>query len=361
VSAQRVRVAVRQAARQAYWSPTINTESWQWMAAGGSITSHLAGLLLETISQPEDPSSSFPLGGQIPDVTRFIADSHAGWKEAASAWDTVTTESYGLTAPAIDDMTDLILRLGRITFDNPRWTPDRAQQAPPRWLGNAARSPAELTAAVGVAHEAMETLACVAAADHQAIKLADRAWRLHARRSSLPTSHGISRLYGPATPLQVEAVLQAYELAASSSTHAATMLGELALAIDTPSVPLAIARKLVSSVNPSHKPVPKFFAPRASAPASGIEADALHIPGPAERKLVSLGVTDPFTLLRAIVIDSAARALVADVKPTVARRRAINLPNVRSAKGQPTSACQQSEQVRAPLQLERSDDPVPHP
>jgi hypothetical protein len=41
----------------------------------------------------------------------------------ASAWNDISTETRGLTGPGIPDTGDLIVRLGRLAFASPQWTP----------------------------------------------------------------------------------------------------------------------------------------------------------------------------------------------------------------------------------------------
>ncbi len=175
ISAQRVRAQARHAPAQACWSPKTTADTWQWTAEACVILSHMTGLLLGNTGVQEALTSTYPLSASR---TRAAVDAvnaaRHSWRQAAAAWDTVTTETRGLTAPVINDMGDLVLRIGRITFANPRWTPARAERAPLREPEELASTVSRLSSVITAAHETADTLACVATADLQSIKLADR-------------------------------------------------------------------------------------------------------------------------------------------------------------------------------------------
>jgi len=303
-SAQRIRAAARRDAGQANWSPAISSESWQWMAEAASIISHLASQILATIGGQDHIRHQGLPTGQMHSASLATASAHAGWQQVAWAWDAVTTETSGLASPAIADMTDLVLRLGRITFDNPLWTPARMHRAPLRKAADLAPNPGELAAVVATVHEAIDTLACVASADRQAVELAYRAWRLHVPTRCLRVENDIPHSFGPATNRHLRAIQQAYNSAVTGSTDAAMTLEVLVLVLQAPSTPLATARRL------SRPTEPVLASGHSATGSASLQPKDLYPPGPTVKNLLRLGVTDPFELLQAMLIDHAGRALV---------------------------------------------------
>lgn len=344
VSAERLRATARDAARQAHWAPAASADSWQWTAEAAVITSHICGLLLGGIAKRDDLPHMFPASRpRVLAAAQSMARAHAEWRKAAAAWDVVTTDTRGLRSPVIADARDLLLRIGRITFDNPLWTPSRAQTAPARSPDDLAATSAGIRAIIAVVHQAADALAWVAAADLRAVDLANRAARLHVPTRCLPEEYDIPYPFGPAPPAQAAAILDAYRSAADVNARTAEVMEELVITIDAPSALLALARTL----GPAHQvtaPAGRAFSGHsrlAATPAQqGLPAEAQE-PGPVEGKLIRLGVTDPFILLQAAAVDHAGRDLIAGAtqapaehSPLISKRsaRAANNNHGRTAK-----------------------------
>jgi len=316
ISAQRVRAAGRRAAQQARWSPDITADSWQWTAGAAAIISHISSLLLGTVALRDDLARMFPLSEpRLRAAAQAAARSHACWQQAASSWDVITTETQGLTSPVIADMTDLLLRIGRITFDHPRWTPERKHQAPVRQPDDLADGLAQLAAVVTATHEAADALACLATTDRQAVETANRAGRLHVPTRYLADEYDIPYSYARALGKQAGRVLNAYDAAVAASTYTAMMLEDLVLCIDAPSGPLATARRLARVADPDRMPAHELRRCAQLQPP-GRNLAGPRTPGPVEKKLITLGVSEPFTLLQAAAIDHAGRELIATAGQT---------------------------------------------
>jgi hypothetical protein len=347
ISAQRVRAEARRAAAEAHWSPDTTADTWQWTAGACVILSHMTGLLLGNTGVQEALTCAYPVSTAR---SRAAADAASaachGWRQAAAAWDTVTTETRGLTAPVINDMSDLLLRIGRITFANSGWTPARAERAPLRRPEELATTATGLVSVVTAAHETADALACVAAADRQAVKLADCAWRLHVPTRCLPDDYDIPYPFGAPAREQVGAILIAYDTAVTASTEAAATLGEVALRIDAPSAPLATARKLASLADASPETHREYDGTELRRAARRMGES--QITGPVERKLIKLGVTDARTLLQAAAIDHAGRNLITSAKNArshpVLRPEPANSPRT-SAHAQPPPSVRPTRQV----------------
>jgi hypothetical protein len=132
VSASRLRAAAYHGRDRGRWSPEVTSGGWQWMAQAAAVTSHLGELALRALA---------PRAGQLKGlaVTRARVDGTAealtgmrtAWQQVDLMWNSIVTEQRLLPTPAMSEANDLLLRMGRLVWDNPQWTPARASRAPP--------------------------------------------------------------------------------------------------------------------------------------------------------------------------------------------------------------------------------------
>src|SRR5260370_1261487 len=85
------------------------------------------------------PTASLRRAGGAPPPAQGCPPSRAPPRH----WDTISTGAHHGRdiSPVAAEVEDLVLRTGRLAYDNPRWTPDRADASP-------ARDPAHLAATV---------------------------------------------------------------------------------------------------------------------------------------------------------------------------------------------------------------------
>lgn len=163
-------------------------------------------------------------------------------------------------------------------------------------------------------HQAVDAFARVAGADLEATGLADRAGRLYVTTRSLPAEYDVPRPYATAPTDRTRPLLEAYGAARDASVRAADALAAVAIATDAPSSALALAR---AAADPHRSSSPEGRdqrrTPEAAAPEDPHDA-AVPQPGPVERTIRSLKVTDPIVLLRAAAIDTAARTLISQAE-----------------------------------------------
>ena len=101
-------------------------------------------------------------------------------------WNTIITERRLMSTLAMSEASDLLLRMGRLVWDNPQWTPARADRGPagtqpplpPEWR----RSPPSCQPA----HHAADALARVAITDTATVQAAAQAGRLYVPTRTLP-------------------------------------------------------------------------------------------------------------------------------------------------------------------------------
>jgi len=334
-SAIRLRAIACTVAGQAAWSGQVTAESLRWTATAAAVTCHISENILRLLVGEARPG---PAGTETLLRGAAEAASHAcaSWRNVTASWSQMTTETTGLTSPGLPDMGDLIVRLGRLAFDDADWTPTRARQARLRGPANLAFTDEQPTAILAAVHHAADALARVAAADTDTVGTAIRAQRLYAPTRTLPEYLDVPYRYGHATPADTIALLEAYQAATDATTMAAAALDTVAIGLNAPSQVLAAARAATSQGR----------APRAAADlpeAEGLPAEPATVqssgkdppppcpPGPVEQGVRDLGITaNPLLLLRAQAIDTAGRRLIAEARraarPSAGRNPARKRP-----------------------------------
>jgi hypothetical protein len=316
ISASRLRAAARGSQERARWSPGITSGGWQWMAQAAAVTSHLSELALRSLATRAGQLPGLPVtGAQLEDAADRMVGMRGAWQQVDRMWDFLVTESRLLQTPAMTDASDLVLRMGRLVWDNPRWTPARSDRAPQRTPATLAPGAAAVNSIVAAAHQAVDALARVAMTDLEAVEAADRAGRLYAPTRSLPAGYDVPRPFAPAPAARFRELRDAYRAALDASIEAAHALDELTVAVRGSSMALALARAAASvqshrrsRLDQGDLQVPlDADTPFAHSRASTGQA------GPLEQAIRDRRVYDTVILLRAAAIDDAARRLMNQV------------------------------------------------
>jgi len=247
ISASRLRAATRGSQERAQWSPGTTSGGWQWMAQAAAVTSHLSELALRSLSIRAGQLSGLPVTGeQLEDAANRMVDMRTAWQQVDRAWDLLVTESRLLQTPAMTEASDLVLRLGRLVWDNPHWTPARPDRAPQRTPAVLAPGATAVNSVVAAVHQAIDALARVAMSDLEAVEAADQAGRLYVPTRSLSADYNVPRPFAPAPAARFRVLRDAYGAAVEASTEAAHVLDELTVAARGPSMALALARAATS-------------------------------------------------------------------------------------------------------------------
>jgi hypothetical protein len=317
VSATRLRAVMQEMEDQARWSPDVTSGGWQWMAQAAAVTSHLSELLLRALADGNGQLADPPFSSvQLSDAAELMAGMRTVWSQADTTWDAIITETRLLPTPAMTEASNLVLRLGRLVWDDPSWTPAHSRRAQPRPLAALAPDPATIRLLLAAVHQSVDAMADVAKADISAVQAASRAGRLYVPTRSLPPeSFAVPRPFAPAPASRCDALREAYAAALSASIKAARGLDVLA-AQGTPSRALALARAAASAQSNRRgaqarqeddgSPVTRSSARNPVGPYNASARGC----GPVEQAIRDRGVSDPVTLLRAAAIDKAARRLI---------------------------------------------------
>ena len=365
ISADRLHAAAPAAAEQAAWAPEMTAESWRWTATGAAIICDLSQLMLTSLAERAALFTGTPVTARLHGAADSAASACARWREVRAAWQDITTETRGLTAPTIPDTRDLIVRLGRLAFTEPRWTPIRARRAPLRDPADLAPDTAQAAVITGAIHHAAGTLAFIASTDLRAVQAAHRAGRLYMPTRKLPDYYDVPHRHWQAAPSKIAALLDAYQAASAASSHAATELDSLAVAMNAPSRILATARAAISTAKAGP---PDTALRRPSEPAServsGPDPAGPAPPGPVEQAIRELGTADFIVLLRAQAIDKAARRLLAEAKDSTTEpgtARSISQPVPRTKNPARLAASSFPTSPGAAMAANRNAGPPPQP
>jgi hypothetical protein len=327
ISAERLRATARRLAGEARWSPLVTADSWQWNASAAAITCDACGVTLKLAAES---GSRLGIGAELAEqlgaAAVMIGDAHQHWLVAAAAWDDVTTDTQGRESPVIPDTADLLIRMGRLAFANPAWTPRASDRSPPRSSSDLVTDNPSLMAVMTAAHHAVDSLAQVADSDVRAIFGAAGGGRLYQSTLSLPGWHTAKHRFAPATPAVISALMSTYQATAQAARNAAAVLDALALATDAPSVYLAVGR---TAREPEAYTAELAFPGETEMLPSSPPEEPRHSrkPGPTEQQIMRLGISDKHIRQRAALIDQATAVLREEVER-------VMQPGFESAAGQ---------------------------
>lgn len=336
ISASRLRGAMRDSKDRARWSPSVTSGGWQWMAQAAAVTSHLSelalGALATRVGQLPGPSAS---EAQLRDAADFMVGMRAAWHQVDRMWDVMITESRMLPNQAMTDASDLVLRMGRLVWDDPHWTPAHSRRAPLRNPAALAPETGVVVTVVAAVHQSVDALARLAKADMDAVGVAGRAGRLYVPTRSLPEEYDVPRPFATAPVSRCQALHVAYRVALDASVQAARALDELSIAAAGPSKALALARAAASAQSRRRGSQPRpddgipEDPPLSDTPFTHSRA-ATGRPGPVEKAIRARRVSDPVILMRAAAIDNAARQLIIQAENTTSASSSPDTPtNIR--------------------------------
>jgi hypothetical protein len=165
-SAARLRRITFHTPAQAASAPGMSGRAWERSAKAAAIYLHTAELVMRALTDGFGQDGPRPMPGwRAQGAVSTLAAAREAWIRSASAWGDFTTETRSVSNPAVVEMGDLVIRMGRLAFDNPQWAPERAQRARLRGPLEIAGNHAEARAVLSAVHEGVDAVARLAAAD----------------------------------------------------------------------------------------------------------------------------------------------------------------------------------------------------
>jgi hypothetical protein len=260
--------------------PDGGADAWHYTASAARIACHLASVILR--STPDEHT------GALTVAAATAARASAIWRDVSTAWTRFRTDTLPATTAVMTDASDLILRLGRLAYADPGWTPASGTSVSPR-------HPERARAVLAVVHHTADTLTRIAAGDLAAIADTVNAGRLYALNDA--ASRAATGRYVKIGGQDAEILHEAYLTAFDASSRLAGHLDQIAISRATPSLTLTKMRAaalIPRDVIWHHHHEPELVAP---TPLDRFQA-----------QMRQLGICDPGLLEQARQLDRAAEA-----------------------------------------------------
>jgi hypothetical protein len=243
-----------------------NSTAWRKHALASAITGHASDLILRGLAERATQLAADPaICAQLHDAADATRRAWPKWRAIAHHFDIICTGINGRADPdpVTAELADLVLRIGRLAYRNPHWTPARTHASHTRNPADLAPTPSDLTPVLAAVHAAADATARIAATDSETVSAAAAEHRLYEPAFTRINDAVVRRRYRPACPPRADELLASYKDAIETSTHATSKLENLAHALDAPTWPLAALR------------APSQHSPRSLQPS---ETSALRSP-----------------------------------------------------------------------------------
>jgi cell wall assembly regulator SMI1 len=195
VTAERLRHAALASGR---WSPAATSASWRRHALASAITSHASEIILRVLTERATQLGIDPaVTAQLQQAVDAMNLTWPAWRAVACEWDTLTTGVHRAPVRTMVtvDFEDLALRVGRLAYAKPRWTPSHAAASPPRSPADLAPTPDGISGVLAAIHHTADAISRVGAADQQAIRAAAAERRLYMPTRLMPEGYDIPYRY----------------------------------------------------------------------------------------------------------------------------------------------------------------------
>jgi len=306
---ERIRSAAALAVTDAAWSPAISAESFTQAAVHATIISHHCEILQQSLAARAAQLGATRLRTDLLASATATARARQSWLKAARAWYHIKTDAAGELSQAAEETADLATWTGRLAYADPEWTLTSGPAGSHRAPQELAPDQDTFTRTLTAVHQASSTLAALAAADYNQIRTAARSGRLLIPAVQAHASSRTAGSYTRAPTARGNALLAAYRNAGTGSVKATSKIAEIAVqqqaSTDQPTGPAG------------RRPQPS----RSQVAAAIALSEPDRPPGPIERILVDLGVTDPELLDRGTTLDKAASQLIAEATDRTAPQR----------------------------------------
>ena len=175
-TAARLQHAAYAFARTARWSPQATSYTWGRDALACAITSHSGEVIIRGLAQRVSALGLEPLiQAHLDNAARALNPVCTAWRAIADEWDLLSTgTNYGNGVSRVaNEIGDLVLRIGRLAYANPGWTPASGDNLP-RSPAAFAPAAADLRVVLTAVHHANGTLACIAGTDRWCVRQSRR-------------------------------------------------------------------------------------------------------------------------------------------------------------------------------------------
>ena len=221
----------------------VSASSWLRTAFAAAIIADISSLTLHSLAMRASRLPDCPVDpGRLAMAAVAQAGARNAWEQAAGMWRILQTDTQSQVSAATVETGDLVIRLGRLAFGNPRWTPAHSTAPRPSQRRYLAPVTAELIAVLDAVHQATDAMARMAAADLLAIGALRDVSRLYMPQVVVWATRRAARDYAAAPADRIVLMQDVYRVITGTTRAAAQALGGLVLDAGAPSRPLALAR-----------------------------------------------------------------------------------------------------------------------
>ena len=254
-SATRLRSAAFALPATAATSLSVSAPSWRRTAFAAAIIADISSLTLHALAMRASRLPDCPVDpGRLAMAAVTQAGARNAWEQAAGMWRILQTDTQSQVSAATVETGDLVIRLGRLAFGNPRWTPAAQHRTPPLAPEVLAPGTPELITVLDAIHQATDAMARMAAADLLAIGALRDASRLYMPQVVVWATRRAARDYAAAPADRIVLMQDVYRVITGTTRAAAQALGGLVLDAGAPSRPLALARIIALAQGDSLQP-----------------------------------------------------------------------------------------------------------
>jgi hypothetical protein len=264
--------------RQAAWRSAVGIlpdgggDALLYMATAARIACHLSEVVLR--NTPDEHA------GPLRVAAATAGRAASLWQHVSAAWAGFRTATLPETTTTMTDASDLIIRLGRLAYGDPRWTPTTG-------TGISPRHPDQARTVLAVLHHTADMLTRLSVGDLTAIASTISSGQFYALNRDERQSGRYIKIGGQDAEILHQAYLDAFDATNRLAGH----LDQIALSRATPSIMLTKMRAAA--------PIPRdviwhhHYTPAAPAPLGYFQA-----------QMERLGIYDPVVLEHARQLDT---------------------------------------------------------
>jgi hypothetical protein len=322
-TAERVRRAFAATAPEAAWSPELTASSLRQTAAATALISQHCQLIQQALADRAADLRVSRLGPGLRASARTAGQARQAWLKAGRAWKFIETDAAKGTTSATAEVADLVVWTGCLAYGDPNWKPGMRKASPSRSAASLAPTPADLNLVADAVRDAASTMVAIAAADYSRIRTAAQTGRLLTAVEALfirPDGFRFTR----ASRYHTTNLLEAYRDAGATSVQAMDGMSQIVGQIQDHDRLISERERERAKSGDGVRIVGRRSKrkPDLLSAAGRAELNAgREMPGPVERKLLDLGVTDSAFLARGTAVDQAGLQLIGEAAQGTASLR----------------------------------------
>jgi hypothetical protein len=306
-AAERLRQSVRLAAERKFSAPDLNVESLRRAAAASTTVTHNCAKILAALAEDSTAAQPDAIAAEMTEAVASTKQARGAWLRVALALNHFTSDVPGRISTEAADAHDLALWSGRLAHADSAWTPANGPSREGRSVAELASTPDAVAMATAAVHHAADSLQHLAAAHQPQAQMAARGGRLLVPTESLQPGYYIASRYTPAPPSRANSLDAAYKDVRTVGLQAAASVAAIAEMTNASSRTISRVSEVAQGEDGQGE-----YERKASWKHQPAEYHSPDLPGPVERSLQSIGITNQHQLRHAAAIDRAGEQLILD-------------------------------------------------